>query len=177
MAEYSREQLLQDLQTSQHQVVTLLETMADVQDWQPEPAEWSFRYIAAHLATVEKHCHLRRVTRIASGDRPHFEPYANKGCNFGDRDLRDSLQKWVATRQRLLAFVRNLSERELTFTGIHETMGAITVLDALVEILEQDQGNLRHVRQLIIDFYEEAHRGLFSTAQHRTPLFFTREMM
>ena len=49
-----------------------------------------------------------------------------------------------------------LSEQELRFTGAHEDVGDITLLDALQEILDQDRGNFRHVCQLIADYYEEA---------------------
>lgn len=152
----TRDQLLQELQVSQKQVVRLLEAMADVQDWQPEPVEWSFRLIAAHLATVEQSCHLRRVMKIASGERPYFDHYFNVGANFAGVDLRDSLRHWESTRRQLIAFVRELSESQLTFVGFHEAVGPMTVLDALQEMLDQDQGNLRHVRQLIVAYHEEA---------------------
>ncbi len=156
MVQMTREQLLQELQGSQKQVVKLLESMADVQDWQPEPLEWSFRYIAAHLAAVEQECHLRRVMGIASGDRPRLPHYANTAANFSQMDLHESLADWVATRHQLLNFVRALSERELAYVGVHEAVGPMTVMDTLAEILEQDQGNLRHVYQLIVAYYEEA---------------------
>jgi hypothetical protein len=149
----TRDYLLDELQHSQRQVVQLLEAMADVQDWQPEPAEWSFRLIAAHLATVEQKCHLRRVRRIASGQAPHFSHYAGIGDHFAAYDLHDSLRRWVATRQELIAFVRNLAEPQLAFVGFHEAVGPMTILDALQEMLDQDQGNFRHVYQLIIAYH------------------------
>ena len=155
MSEHTRDQLLEELQLSQQRVIRLLEVMAHDQDWQPEPVEWSFRYIAAHLATVEKKCHLRRIRRIASGEQPSFSPYTNVGAEFGQFDLHDSLRDWINTRQELIEFVRELSDHALHFTGMQEDVGRITLLDALEEILEQDQGNLRHVCRLIIDYYEE----------------------
>lgn len=152
----TREELLQNLQDSQAQVVRLLESMADVQDWQPEPAEWSFRLIAAHLATVEQACHLHRVMDIASGVTPDLDPYANRNMPLARADLHDSLQQWIAVRRRLIAFVRELSRAQLDYVGVHQAIGPMTVLDTLQEILEQDQGNLRHVYQLIHAYYEEA---------------------
>jgi hypothetical protein len=61
----------------------------------------------------------------------------------------------VAARLELMHFVKNLSDRQLAYIGIHESLGPMTVLDMLHEILDQDQGNLRHVRQLIIAYQEE----------------------
>jgi hypothetical protein len=151
-----REQLLQDLIISQAQVIEVLESMADVQDWQPEPVEWSFRYIAAHLANVEKKVHLRRVQRIASGENPRLSLYVTTAAGFQDLDLRDSLRQWVQTRRELIHFVGQLSERQLEYTGLHEKVGPITLMETLQEILVQDQGNFRHVCRLIDEYNEEA---------------------
>ena len=82
--------------------------------------------------------------------------YNYTAADFAQIDLADSLHAWSAARRQLIEFVSQLSERELHFTGAHEGVGPVTVLDALQEILEQDRGNLRHVCQLIVDYYEEA---------------------
>jgi hypothetical protein len=155
MTELTRDELLDKLQASQDQIVRLLESMVGVQDWQPEPVEWSFRLIAAHLATAECKCHLRRVRSIAAGDTPQLDNYTNVGADFAAQDLRDSLAAWVATRQQLIAFVRDLSAPQLSYVGLHEAVGPMTVLDALQELLDQDQGNLRHVYQLILAYLED----------------------
>jgi hypothetical protein len=154
MGTLTREQLLKELQRSQDQVVELLERMAPVQDWQPEPAEWSFRFFAAHLATVEQTCHLPRIMQIASGETPWLDLYSNT-ADYQQVDLHKSLKRWATTRLELLQFVKSLSSRQLAFIGIHESLGPMTVLDMLHEILDQDQGNLRHVRQLIIAYQED----------------------
>jgi hypothetical protein len=157
MRTLTREQLLKELERSQTQVVKLLESMAPVQDWQPEPVEWSFRLIAAHLATVERTCHLPRVMRMASGETPQLNLYTNTAAGYQQADLHRSLKRWVTTRLELIHFVKGLSEPQLAYVGIHESLGPMTVLDMLHEILAQDQGNLRHVRQLIAA-YEEDHQ-------------------
>lgn len=151
-----RDQYLRELQSSQAQVVRLLESMADVQDWQPEPAEWSFRLIAAHLATVEQACHFHRVVAIASGGTPGIDLYTNRAIPPAPADLQESLQKWIAMRRRLIAFVAALAEPQMAYVGIHPVVGPVTLLEVLQDILDQDQGNLRHVYQLITAYYEEA---------------------
>jgi hypothetical protein len=155
MSEHTRRQLLQDLQTSQQQVVDVLAATERIQDWQREPVEWSFRYLAAHLAAVEKQCHLRRVKRIASGETPRLHGYSDVADDLDEHDMRESLDEWTEARRRLIDYVSDLDDRQLNYVGIHEKIGAITLLDTLQEILEQDQGNFRHVCQLIIDFCEE----------------------
>ena len=155
MAEMTREQLLQELHRSQTQVVKLLEAMAPIQDWQPEPAEWSFRILAAHLAALEQTCHLPRVIRIASGETPVLDLYTTTAADYQQADLHRSLKRWIAVRQELTDYVASLDAQQLAYVGIHESLGPLTVLQLLHEILEQDQGNLRHVRQLIIAYQED----------------------
>jgi hypothetical protein len=155
MSEPTRQQLLQELQTSQQQVVDALAATERIQDWQREPVEWSFRYLAAHLAAVERQCHLRRVKRIAAGGTPEIQGYIDIADDLGEHDMHESLRAWIAARQQLIKYVRELDDRQLRYVGIHEKIGAITVLDTLQEILDQDYGNFRHVCQLIIDFCEE----------------------
>jgi hypothetical protein len=169
MSELSREQLLQELEKSQQQVSRLLETVAAVQDWQPDPVEWSFRYIAAHLATVERTIHLRRVNAIASGETPHFSPYSHVAENFAGRDLVDSLHAWAAARRELLDRVRALSTSQLALVGVHETVGPMTILDVLQELLDQDRGMLRHVDHLITALEEEQPQGSRHPARPASP--------
>lgn len=155
MGDLTREQLLMELQHSQTQVIKLLEAMAPVQDWQPEPVEWSFRFLAAHLANVERTCYLPRVMRIASGETPTLDLYTNTAADYQKADLHISLKRWVAARLELLQFVKSLSDQQLAYIGIHESLGPMTVLELLHEILDQDRGNLRHVRQLILAYQED----------------------
>lgn len=155
MGDLTREQLLTELQRSQTQVIKLLEAMAPVQDWQPEPVEWSFRFLAAHLANVERTCYLPRVKRIASGETPTLDLYTNTAADYQKADLHKSLKRWVAARLELLQFVKSLSDQQLAYIGIHESLGPMTVLELLHEILDQDRGNLRHVRQLILAYQED----------------------
>lgn len=110
--------------------------------------------LAAHLAAVETSCHLARVRGIAAGNTPWLRLYSASAPDLY-MDLRESLRQWVAVRGQLLDFVRQLSDRQLAYIGVHEQVGPMTVLDTLEEMLEQDHGNLRHVRQLITAYYEE----------------------
>jgi hypothetical protein len=127
----------------------LLESVADNQDWQPDPEEWSFRYIAAHLATVDKDCYLDRVVRIAAAEEPHFESYFNSGWDFSQCELRDSLHAWAVTRQEIIDYVRALPENTWSLTGTHAAFGKITVRDVLRMILDHDREHLQHLEQAI----------------------------
>jgi hypothetical protein len=145
----TREQLIARLRISQEQCVTLLTSVAHDQDWQPAPDEWSFRYIAAHLATGEKECLAERLRQIATGTNPVFDMYLNSQNDFSGMDMQRTLQDWVATRQAICDYVRALPEESLLLTASHAAYGTITMLDYLRIWLEHDQEHLQDLEQKI----------------------------
>ncbi|MGD0612827.1 MAG: DinB family protein [Anaerolineales bacterium] len=147
--EDTMEQLISRIQATQKRLVVLLETRADDQDWQPAPGEWSFRYIASHLATTEKECYQDRVVRIAAGGKPHFESYFNTGRDFSQNDLKDSLHAWTATRQEIIDFVRSLPEEKRSFTGTHAAFGTLTVQGVLRLMLDHDQEHIQDLEKMM----------------------------
>lgn len=146
------EQLTSHLKTSQLEISSLLEITAPDQDWCKDSDQWSFRYIAAHLATVEEDCFLDRVLRIASGENPNFKPYFNTGWDFSSIDLRESLHHWEVVRRQIIDFVHALDGEQLLCTGTHETYGKITVPDVLQVMLDHDNEHLQSLRQLMIEY-------------------------
>lgn len=159
MSQDPREQLISELETSQRQLTALLNSVADNQDWQPSLDAWSFRYQAAHLATVEKEAYWDRVTRIAGGENPHFEPYFNTGRDFSQHELRNSLSEWAVTRREIIRFVRSLPKAKIALTGTHDTFGTITVLDVLQGMLDHDREHLGELTQLVADCRTEIPHG------------------
>jgi hypothetical protein len=149
MIDETKGQLIKNLKETQKQLGVLLASMTPNQDWQPNPEEWSFRYIAAHLATVDKECFKDRVVRIAAGENPHFEAYFNSGWDFSRLDLEDSLREWALTRKEIFDFVRVLPEAAWSLTGTHTTFGVITILSVLQTMHRHDQEHLQHLAQLI----------------------------
>jgi ferredoxin len=143
------EQLIEQLQNTQAKLIALLESVADDQDWQPDPQKWSFRAVAAHLATVEKECFQVRVNRIAAGENPHFESYFNTDRDFSQRDLADSLQAWAATREEIIAFLGTLPPERWRFTGSYAAFGTITLRDVLQTMLEHDRQHTRQLEQIM----------------------------
>jgi hypothetical protein len=143
------EPLISKLIAIQKQLIALLESVADNQDWQPDPEQWSFRYIAAHLAIVEKDCHQDRVRRIAANESPNFESYFNTGWDLNQFDLKDSLDEWAATRQEIIDFVRTLPQEKWSLAGTHAAFGPITLLNVLQMMLDHDQEHLTHLEQVI----------------------------
>jgi hypothetical protein len=155
MIENIRDELIESLRHSQQVVARLLELTADIQDWQREPAEWSFRLTAAHLATIEWDCYLHRLTQVVSGSHPHFDPFVSTYLDQEGADLVASLAEWTTLRCRLLDFVGSLSDEELSYKGTHDTLGTVTAIDLLNELSARDDRQFRYIQQLIEDYLEE----------------------
>jgi len=142
-------QLIGEIRSTQELLTSLLNSVAVDQDWQPAPEEWSFRFVAAHLATVDKECYQDRVVRIAGGENPYFDSYFNTDRDFSKFELPDSLHAWAVTRQEIIAFVSNLSEKQFSLTGTHAAFGTLTVQRVLKLMLDHDQEHIRDLEKLI----------------------------
>lgn len=141
--------VIETLQATQQQLTDLLTAVAANQDWRPAPGQWSFREIAAHLATTEKECFQDRLVRICAGGKPHFEYYLNTGWDFSRFELKDSLRDWAVTRREIIDFVRGLPEEKWLLTGSHQTFGLMTVLDALKVMRDHDQEHLQELVRML----------------------------
>jgi hypothetical protein len=150
MVRTSKEQLIEKLRATQRQFCIILESMAENQDWQPDTERWSFRFIAAHMATVEQECFLDRVKHFSTEDSPHFEHYDNTGRDFGQFDLINSLREWAALRRDLLDMVCSMPKNIWHNTATHSTRGTQTLLELLHIMLKHDQEHLQEVQQMNI---------------------------
>ena len=148
MIEEAKGQLIDHLQATHKQLSALLESVADNQDWQPGPEGWSFRYIAAHMATVEDECFLERVKRFSTEESPNFDHYDNTGWDFSHFELTDSLRNWAALRRGLLDMVRTVPESVWLRSATHSTRGTQTLLELLHVMLEHDQEHLQEVKRM-----------------------------
>jgi hypothetical protein len=145
----TRNDQINSVLVTQKQLIALLESVADIQDWQPNPQEWSFRYIAAHLATVDRDCYRDRIIRISAGENPNFLSYFNSGWDFSHCELVDSLHEWAITRQEMIDFVSALPEDTWQLTGNHSAFGTITVLDVFKMMHNHDNEHIDELRQMI----------------------------
>ena len=150
MLRMSEVQLIEKLRATQRQFGVILESMAENQDWQPDTERWSFRFIAAHMATVEGECFLDRVKRFSTDESPHFEHYDNAGRDFSQFELINSLREWAALRRELLDLVCSMPENTWHRVAAHSTRGTQTLLELLHIMLEHDQEHLQEVQQMNI---------------------------
>ena len=69
--------------------------------------------------------------------------------DFGDRDLRISLESWQDTRKALFVFVRQLPGSAWTMTGVHERDEAIGIWCVLRSMQEHDRELLEELDGMI----------------------------
>jgi hypothetical protein len=109
---------------------------------------WNLRDVAAHLAATERECFEPRIRSMAAGDRPEFEYYSNDQRDFDGISLETALREWTDTRNRLIDFVRGLSEEERSRVGVHAKFGELSVDGYLRIALDHDQDHLRTLERL-----------------------------
>lgn len=148
--------LVAKLVSTQRQICNLLDALADDQDWQPAPGEWSFRFIAGHLAINEKECFKERIDRIASGEEPSFDYYSNEGYDFSGISLREALKEWLDTRQMIFERLHSLPESAWALTGTHSSYGRITLVDVLQSMLEHDQEHLIGLKSILEEYLKHS---------------------
>ncbi|MEZ4733867.1 MAG: DinB family protein [Caldilineaceae bacterium] len=146
--EAQREQVVNDLLSTQKQIIDLFLAVADDQEWRPAPNQWSFRQVAWHLATAERNCLFDRVQQIANGTNPTFGIYLDTETEFATRDLHLALEQWGNARQAVIDFVNMLPAEKLIFTGYHPSFGRLTVLGYLQIFLDHDQRHLAELQQM-----------------------------
>lgn len=130
---------LHALQHSQDRIIPLLRDGASTPDWAPAEDRWSFRYIAAHLATTERECFLERVRLFQEKEQPHFHYYHNSERDFSGQDIDENIAAWKAARQKLIAGIQSLDDVQLANVAVHETRGEINIFGLLDLILDHDQ--------------------------------------
>ena len=138
--------LLDELKASQQLVVAMTQIVAD--DVPARVGAWTLRDIAAHLAATESECFEPRIRAMAAGARPRFDFYSNDDRDFDGISLESALTEWAGTRDRLIDFVRALSEEERARVGVHSKFGEITVDGYLRIALDHDQDHLRSLERL-----------------------------
>src|SRR5438552_3069030 len=90
-----------------------------------------------------------RIHAIASGENPSFGFFTNDEDDFSGIQLESALEEWIATRSRLIDYVRALDgEQRGRLTGHHERYGEVTVERYLEIALEHDQDHLRGLERL-----------------------------
>lgn len=117
--------------------------------WKPSPDQWSILETINHLADEEVEDFRVRFDRILHEPTTPFPPIDPQGAivarGYNQRDLTESVGRFMEERGRSLGWLRSLSDADLEQTGVHAEMGPISGLQMLASWVAHD---LHHIRQL-----------------------------
>lgn len=118
-------------------------------DRRPDPERFTLREVLAHLADWEG-VWMERMQRMRDEDRP-FLPGYDEGQwaidhNYAEADVAEQLARFREGRQKMLAFLRDLTSEQWDRPGQHGEVGAITIASLAVLVAGHDG---YHTRQII----------------------------
>ncbi|MBL8131765.1 MAG: DinB family protein [Anaerolineae bacterium] len=117
--------------------------------WKPDPESWSILEVINHLADEEHEDFRTRLKHIldqVEGLPPNIDPQGwVTARGYNQRDLSESLSRFLAAREESLAWLRTLGSPDWT-VRIETPFGGLSAGDMLMAWLAHD---LLHQRQLI----------------------------
>lgn len=117
--------------------------------WRPTPDDWCVNEVIGHLIEAERRGFAGRIQAIVDQDQPLLEPWDQSAVASARRDCerngRELLHEFVRERLASLALIASLTDARLERSGLHPTVGLLTVRDLLHEWVFHDRV---HVKQI-----------------------------
>ena len=103
--------------------------------WHPAAGEWCVKDVLGHIIEAERRGFAGRIRIILAEDRPlldGWDPAAvareRKDC---ERDVETLVAELLRMREESVALLASLRARDLSRSGLHPVVGALTVSDLL----------------------------------------------
>ena len=137
--------------------------------WRPAPEKWSLLEIVSHLADEERDDFRTRLDLLLHDPGkswPGIDPQgwcAEHGYNDGD--LAESLQDFLAERERSIAWLLGLQEPAWDNRYRHPLLGEIEAGSMMTSWLAHDLLHIRQLTKLHFDFFARRNRpytGLYA---------------
>lgn len=143
--------LITHLTANAERIRTLLQGVSDAQGhWKPTPTDWSIVEVVNHLYDEENEdfrAHLDHILRQSEQPWPRIDPQGwvtERGYN--QRNLDESLTRFLAARQQSLAWLAALPEPDWAVTATAPWGGPMSAGDMAASWIAHD---LLHIRQLV----------------------------
>ncbi len=143
--------LLDRLETYPDRLSALLRGLS-IEDarWRPKERQWSILEIVNHLADEEVEdfpLRLRMTLEDPTQDWPPIDPEgAAKERAYNERDLHETLQRFITFREKSISYFRSLEAPDWSTTHTHPKFGSMSAGDLLAAWAAHD---LLHTRQII----------------------------
>jgi hypothetical protein len=124
--------------------------------WKPDPARWSVLEVVNHLGDEEAEDFRTRLDIALHRPAEPFPPIDPQGWvrsrDYAARRLGESLDRFLAERDRSLTWLKGLGEIDLDRGKSHPTGGSLTARQLLAAWAAHDLVHLRQVTKLRYDF-------------------------
>lgn len=121
--------------------------------WKPAMDRWSISEVLAHLADVEVVGFRARIEAMIQETEPRLEAYDQNAAyaagKYSSGKALDHLKHFCHERDRSLSFLRYLPAGALSRTGVHSSVGPITVGQLMNEWAFHDLGHIRQIAELL----------------------------
>ncbi len=129
---------------------TLTRGLADEQArWKPDPESWSILEVINHLYDEEREDFRVRLDIMLHKSTEPWPPIDPQGWvtarNYNERDLNESVDHFLAEREKTLEWLRNLDSPDFE-TVYTSPFGSMSAGDMFAAMVSHD---LLHLRQLV----------------------------
>lgn len=142
-------QAVRSLKTTARALVALADVSSEVASWKPAPDRWSILEVINHLADEEAEDFRARLNILLHDPEAPFPPIDPRGWvtarAYATRDLRQSVARFEAERERSLTWLAGLAHPQLDRTRVHPMAGTLSGRSLLAAWMAHD---LLHVRQI-----------------------------
>ena len=149
--EYALNQLI----GTHEKICDQLYDVAPYQDWRPQPSEWSFRLIGAHLAKVEQESYLLQLDGMLMGRDQTYSQYWNSESELGRPELTESIVLWKERRRKLVERLKMLGPNQIGLSVKHDVYGEMTAGRLVEVVLNHDSDHLSHLTKIYKQFEAE----------------------
>ena len=123
--------------------------------WKPDPAQWSILEVVNHLADEEVEDFRARLdaTLHRPGEWPPIDPQGWPASRrYDDRDIGESLERFLGARADSLAWLSALADPDWTLAYQHPSIGPISAGDLLTSWVAHDHIHIRQLNRLHRDW-------------------------
>lgn len=142
--------MIGQLETNARRIAALVDSVSTQQaQWQPDPQSWSILEVINHLYDEEQFDFRVRLKIILQSPAEPWPPIDPQGWvtsrRYNDRDLPDSIRKFLAERQKSLEWLNSLESANFD-SGVSTPWGSMTAGDMFAAWVAHD---ILHLRQLV----------------------------
>jgi hypothetical protein len=150
------------------QIASLLEAAPDmlsvilsglpdkITGWHPAEGEWCVKESVGHLMAADQNGFDGRIRTILAEDIPHLQTWDISGTAAARQDCQrhmgELLEEWSNQRSLNADLIVELTDKQLLRTGIHPTVGELSIHDILYEWVHHDQNHIKQIMSNIQAF-------------------------